>query len=265
MTHNPGFSVYGSTVGIDNKTGQLLTRKGIANGAPGYELRVPGGLAVVQFDDFLGDVVADQWNFTEGTDSSTSDGAITAVVNGAFLLTSGDSAGTVAADGAQLNSELNWKAGSGGLTFQARVKLGVITSCSCFLGLTDTKSLEQPIHSASSANTITTNADDAVGFFFDTNMTDDTWWFAGVKATVDSTHQNSGFAPVADTYETFRIEVDALGNALGFRNGRPVGIVMANALTPTIALTPCFIVRPLSAAAGRTMFVDYSYTASDRV
>lgn len=216
------------------------------------------------FDDFLGDVVADQWNFTEGTDSGTSDGAIVALVNGVFRLTSGDSAGTVAGDLAQLNAELNWKASSGGLVFEARFSLAVISSVSCFIGFTDTKSLEQPIYSAGSVNTITTDADDAVGIFFDTAMTTTDWWMAGVKATVDATHQDSGFAPVADTYETWRIEVDTSGNATFFRNGGKVGTTVANALTASIALTPCLCIRPKSAVAGRTMDIDYVLVQSDR-
>lgn len=227
--------------------------------------------SVSMFDDFLGDVVADEWNFTEGTDSATSDGLILASVNGVFRLTPGDSAGTVAADGAQLNSELNWKASQGGLFMEARVQLAAITSVSCFIGFTDTKSLEQPIHSASSVNTITTNATDGVGVFFDTNMTDDRWWFAGVANDVDAVHQDSGFAPVAATWETFRIVVDVNGTATLYRataadpaNFMRVGTPMAGAVRPTIALTPCIIVRPLSAAANKHLDVDYVRVAANR-
>lgn len=267
MSHKIGFSVYGQNIGADvalNKPA-LISRKGVVTGGAGQEFRLNDPSAVVMYDDFLGDVVADQWNFTEGTDSGTSDGAISEGVNGVFLLTPGDSAGTVAADGAQLNSALNWKASNGNLVFQARVKLAAITSVSCFIGLTDTKSLEQPIHSAASANTITTNATDAVGFFFDTDMTDDNWWFAGVANDVDATHQNTGYAPVADTYETFRVEVTTGGVAVAYRNGLQVGTAMTGAVTASVALTPCFIIRPLSAAAGKTMSIDYAYVASDRV
>jgi hypothetical protein len=258
-------SLHGQLLGL-TKLGSLQCPGGFTSGADNYNLHsLADPSRVTFFDDFLGDVVADQWNFTEGTDSGTSDGAISELVNGVFLLTPGDSAGSVAADGAQLNSALNWKANQGNLVFQARVKLAAITSVSCFIGLTDTKSLEQPIHSASSADTITTNATDAVGFFFDTNMTTDNWWFAGVANDVDATHQNMGVAPVADTYETFRIEITSDGKAQAFRNGVSVGTLMSGALTATVALTPVFIVRPLSAAAGKTMSVDYSYVSANRV
>lgn len=263
-------SLYGKFAGINNETG-LLQAKGYEAwdpDLPGNRIILPSANKVAIFDDFEGDVVADQWGFVEGTDSATSDGAISAAVNGLFLLTPGDSAGTVAADGAMLTRELNWQ-GRQNLWFHARVKLAAITSVSCFFGLTDTKSLEQPIHSAASADTITTNATDAVGFFFDTAMSTDNWWAAGVANDVDATHQNLGYAPVADTWETFSFQLltnpSNVVSARFYRNGQPVGSIMSTAVTYNVALTPVFITRPLSAAAGKTMSIDYVNVAGDRI
>jgi hypothetical protein len=259
-------SLFGPYLGIENGSNSIVAQKGLITGAPGSQFRLTDPSRVVHFSDFVGLVgsVPADWAFTEGTDNTTSDGKITAAVNGEFVLTPGDSAGTIAADGAMLNSALQWKANQGELAFQAKVKLAVITSCSCFLGFTDTLSLEQPIQSASSADTITTTATDAVGFMFDTNMTTDNWWAVGVANDVDATLQNIGYAPVADTYETFRIEITTAGAALFFRNGILVSTLMAGAVTPTIALTPVFIVRPLSAAAGRLMTIDYAHISALR-
>lgn len=267
MTHSIGFSIYGADVGVGNQLnkGRLISRKGFISGAKGQEFRLNDPTAVVMYDDFLGDVVADQWNYVEGTDTTTADGAISETVNGVFLLTAGDSAGTVAADGAEINSGLNWKASSGNLVFQTRLKLASIASVSVFLGLTDTKSLEQAIYASGTADGITTDATDAVGFVFDTAMTTTNWWFAGVKNDVDATKQNVGYAPVADTYATFRIEVDSSGNALGFYNGNPVGALMSGAVTASVALTPSVLIRPKSATAGKTCSIDYIYVACDRV
>lgn len=239
-----------------------------------YSQNVPDPFprGVVLFDDFLGDVVADEWNFVEGTDSSTSDGAIVEGVNGVFRLTGGDSAGTVAADAAELNSALGWKANQGGLTFEARISLASIASVSCFIGFTDTKSLEQAIYSAGSVDTITTDATDAVGVFFDTAMSTVRWWFAGVANDVDATKQDVGYAPVATTYESFRIVVDVYGTATLYRasatdldNFVQIGTPMVGAVRPTIALTPCFLIRPKSAAAGKTMDIDYVKVSANRV
>jgi hypothetical protein len=239
-----------------------------------YSQRVPQPfpVGVTLFDDFLGDVVADQWNYVEGSDSTTADGAIVEGINGVFRLTGGDSAGSVAADGAELNSALGWKANQGGLTFEARILLASIASVSCFLGFTDSKSLEQAIYSAGSADTITTDATDAVGVFFDTAMATDNWWFAGVANDVDATKQDTALAPVASTYETFRIVIDVNGTATLYRataaepaNFMQIGTPMANAVTPTVALTPVFFIRPKSAAAGKTMDIDYVRVSANRV
>jgi hypothetical protein len=214
----------------------------------------------------MGDLVADEWNYVEGTDSSTAAGVVVENVNGTFVITPGDSAGTVAADYAALNAGLNWKANQGDLVFQARVKLAEITSVSAFIGFSDTKALESPIYSAASANTLTSDATDAVGFMFDTAMGTDNWWAVGVANDVDATAQNLGVAPVADTYETFRIEIGSTGIAKFFRNGAEIGSgAMTGAVTPTVALTPYFGVRPLSAAAGKLLTIDYSLVSALRV
>lgn len=258
-------SLHGKKVGL-TYTDKLLCPQGFVSGDEGNQFLLPSPNTVTMFDDFLGSAASTAWTYTEGTDTTTANGAVSAAVNGVFLLTGGDSAGTVAADGAQLNSLLQWKASSGSLVFQTRVKLASIASVSCFFGFTDTTSLEQPIESASSADTLTTTATDAVGFMFDTNMSTDHWWFAGVANDVDATAKDTGFAPVADTYETFRIEVDTSGNAVGYRNGLPVASTkLSGAVTASVALTPVFIVRPLSAAAGKTLSVDYIAVSSDRV
>lgn len=266
-------SLHGNALGLaagpaSNPTnpGPLVCPGGFISGAHGSQISLPSPTRVVFFDDFLGDVVADQWAFTEGTDSSTSDGAIlSGVVNGVYRLTAGDSAGTAAADQAQLNSYLQWKANTGGLAMEARVKLAAITTVTCFIGLTDTLALETPIESAASADTLTTTATDAVGVMFDTRMSTDKWWLVGVANDVDATAQNSGVAPVAATYETWRIEVSLTGAATFYRNGVQIGATMTGAVTPTVLLTPVFCIRPEGAVANRILDVDYVSVACDRV
>src|SRR3546814_17818472 len=96
----------------------------------------------------------------------------------------------------------------GGRCLVTRLKLSAITTCYAFVGFTDVTTLEAPIISAGSANTLTSNASDAVGFMFDTGMTDDNWWLVGVDTDVDATHEDTGLAPVADTYATFEVDVE---------------------------------------------------------
>ncbi len=255
-------SLYGRKVGLDAR-GALIVPGGIRSGPYGG-LPVADSGRVALFDDFFGDSIDPSWNVVLGSDATANVASATVVAGaagGVLRLAGADSAGTMAADGAQLTSFLNWKAINGDLIFEARVALAVITNVSAFVGLTDKITLEAPITSAASADTLTTNAADAVGFMFDTSMATDNWWLTGVKANVDATAQNTGVAPVAATYEVLRIELTAAGEARFFRNGDMVGTQMLAAVTPTVALTPTFSIFPRTAAFGKQLDVDYAYAA----
>lgn len=218
------------------------------------------------FDDFLGDVITDQWNVVEGADTSTSDAAIVSGIGGMLRMTTGDSSTlTYAGNGIQITQGAfyNWKAENGGLRMEARIKLDAITTVAFFVGFTDLGTFEAPVESAGSADTITTNATDAVGFMFDTRMSTDNIWLVGVKNDVDATAQNSGVAPVAATYITLTIEVDSAGIARFYINGRPVGTAMSAAITTTAALTPTIAATSLVTAT-RALDVDYIEVEMDR-
>lgn len=261
-------SIHGSHVGLDEEiNGRKRTRAagGLSAGVKGKQRRFGDCNTVEFWDDFLGDVIADQWNAVEGTDSATSDSAILAGgIGGVLRLTTGDAGTGLAADQVQLTQALQWQASNGGLSIEARFKLSAITTCWAFFGFTDLVTLEGPVISAASADTITTTASDAVGFMFDTRMATDNWWLVGVAADVDATHQNSGVAPVADTYAVFRIEVSSTGVATFFYNGNPIGTRMTGALTPATDLTPTISVSKTSVAASMTMDVDYFHVSMNR-
>lgn len=226
-----------------------------------------GGVTIPRlFDDFLGDTIQTAlWgNPTKGSDGATVDFAFAAGVNGLLKGTTGAGAGaTMAVNGIQIDSQLSYKANSGGLVFECRAKLSAITAVSCFIGLSDQiASLEAPV--TLSVVTFTTNATDAVGFLFDTNATTDTIRLVGVANDVDATMQDTSDAWVADTFYTFRIEVTAGGVATFYMNGAKVGTEMAGAVTPTIALTP-YVSGFSTAAASRDITLDYILTQSNRV
>jgi len=238
---------------------------GFVSGGHGSQFYLPHPKKVVFFDDFLGDVVADQWNLVEGTDSSTTDASILAGgIGGILRFTSGDAGTGLAADLAQMTQALQWQASNGGLEIEVSLSLSRITNAYCFVGFTDVVTLEAPIISAASADTFTTNATDAVGWMFDTRMSTDNWWLTGVANDTDATHQNSGYAPVADTKEVLRVEVTKAGAATFFRNGIQVGTVMTGALTPATDLTPTIALGNTSGTSSFTMDVDYAYVAMDR-
>lgn len=261
-------SIHGRKLGLTDD-GKLLAPGGIIVGSPEQgQTLVPSVKSVSLFDDFF-EFNTTRWLATEGTDSATSAAAITGAGEGGVLrLTTGDAGTGYAADAEQITqTALTFKAANGNLIFETKVRLSAITTCYAFLGFTDTvaAALEAPIESAGSANTITTNATDAVGFMFDTRMTDDNWWLVGVKNNVDAVAQNSTYAPVAATWVTLRVEVDKDGNASFFRNGVQVGTAMSGAITPSVALTAVFTVSKLSVAASMTMDLDYVNVSMDRV
>lgn len=244
---------------------RLISTGGFVAGAHGNQVDLPSPSIVSFFDDFLGDVIPDQINIVEGTDSATSDAAILAGgIGGVMRITTGDAGTGLAADMIQATMALQWQASNGGLSFQTRFKLSAITTCYVFVGFTDLVTLEGPIVSAASADTITTNATDAVGFMFDTRMTNDTWWLVGVANDVDATAQNTGIAPVADQYATFRVDITAAGIAQFYINGAQVGSAMTGALTPATDLTPTINVSKTSVAASMTMDVDYWHASMIR-
>lgn len=263
-------SLHGSHAGFDpvDATGRKRLRSvgGFSAGVRGKQRRFGGPNTVEFFDDFLGDVIADQWDLQEGTDGATGAAAILAGGIGGVLRVTTGAAGTgLAADMEQLTQALQWQASNGGLAIEGRFKLSAITTCYVFFGFTDlAASLEAPIESAASANTLTSNATDAVGFMFDTRMSTDNWWAVGVANDVDATAQNLAVAPVADTYATFRIEIDSAGKATFFYNGAAIGSRMTGALTAATDLTPTFAVSKTSAAASMTADIDYIHVSMNR-
>lgn len=214
-------------------------------------------------DDFLGDVLADEWGSLVGTDPQCVAPAILAdQPGGAMRMTTGDDAGgTMALNGVQFQSALNWDAEAGSLVFETRVKITNPAGMCLFLGFTDqVAALEMPIQASGVGDGITTNATDAVGVMFDNGMATDNWWFVGVANNVDAATQNSGFAPTG-AYETWRIEI--AGNvATFFRNGVSVGSAMTNDIRNK-PVTP--VVAAFSKGAGSaTVTLDYVYVQQNR-
>lgn len=222
--------------------------------------------AKVRFlDDFLGDLLVDEWTPITGTDPQAVAVAIVAgALNGTAAMTSGDSnPGVTAADACGMTLGRNWLASSGGLVFEARVKIDNIATVYAFVGFTNTIALERPIESNGTTG-LTATAADCVGWLFDTNGTDpDCWMTAGAKAST-ATARTKGTAPVNDTYSTLRVEVDTAGTASFYQDGALIATV-ANSVTASVALTPVLIVMERAVAATRKLTADYVYVQQNRV
>lgn len=219
----------------------------------------PGNIRV--FDHFDGDVIADQWSASQGSDPQ---GAIAAIVaataRGEIVLTAGDSNDINAIS--CLTRSLNWALTNGSLVFEARVKVASIANVAYFIGLSDVLATTTKEETFSlSGTTFTAAAADAFGFLFDTAATTDTIRICGVRATtlVTGNGTDSGLAPVADTYRVYRIEVTAAGVANFYIDGTLVGSLGTAALpVTTIAtlLTPSIYVNGRTTAT-KTLTADY--------
>jgi hypothetical protein len=251
-------SLHGKLLGLDSRA-RLIAPKGVVAGEHGSQFASPSPSSVVWTEDFLGDVVPDQINLVKGTDTSPTDAAVlSGGLGGIMRMVSGDSAGTIAADMVTVNSYLNWQAVNDDLVFQTRFKLNsAIATRYVFLGFTDKLTIEAPIMSASSADTFTTNATNAAGFMYDTRMSTKTWWVTG-KAS-GSANLNTTFAPVADTWATFRVVLNSVGVATFYYNGNQVGTV-TGAVTATTPLTPVLCLGTFTAASV-TADVDYIHVS----
>jgi len=194
---------------------------------------------VAYTDDFLGDTLRAEWGSASGSDGQVVAPAILAgQKGGAVRMTTGDdAAASMAVNGVQLHLGLNFIAEDGGLAIEIRVKASAITDLCLFVGLTDqVAALEMPLTIA--GVTPTGAADDCVGALFDTSATAARWKLVGNDSGTEATVQDAEVAPVADTYDYWRIEVTDDGDAYFFRNGTAVGEVMEGAVSPDVLLTP---------------------------
>jgi len=265
-------SLFGRKLGFDS-AGRLLAPAGFRAGDNGNQFDYSSPSRTVFHRDFEGAAVAysttilDGLRSRKGSDAACVDWTVTPAPSGTVVGTTGNTTASMAVAGVQLDAGLVWRADSGGIVFQTRVKISAISAIAVFLGLTDqTAALEMPINSAASADTFTTTATDAVGVMFDTSMATKNWWLTGVANDVDATMQNSGIAPVAATYETWHIGVTAAGMASFWRNGIQVGSgPISGAVTPTIPLTPVIAAFNRGTSGAPTVTVDYVHVNGPRV
>ena len=238
----------------DSGVGTVVT--GLINFAELNEL--PQRRTATLSDDFFGAALSGVWATRRGSDGAAAlpvagqsvDGGIVRAVTGA------GAGASMAVNGTQLDlGALQWTPSNGGLQIEFRVRASAIANLCWFIGLTDQISaLEIPF--TLSGETLAAAADDSVGVLFDTDATVDNWWMVGVAATVLATKQNSGVAPVANTWETWRIEVSSSGVATFYRNGAAIGTAMAGATAPGTKLTP--VMAAFSRAAA-SVSVDMDY------
>lgn len=255
-------SLHGKRIGLNQDNAILVDGTVVVPPA-----KRPGAIFTL-FDDFLQQTLteADEpWILNSGSDAQAIDPAINAQEGGVVRLTTGDVGSGVAADGSQLVCHIPVQADSGGLVFEARLHINsAVTDIELFAGLTDVTTLEAPA-SIGSSDAITTTFSNGVGFVYDTGADTDEWFMVGVDGDTDATgNGTTGEAPVADTYQTLRIEVDADGEGAQFYvDGTKVGNLTASVCGASTNLYAT-IVANATTTTSKTVDVDYIMVQHDR-
>lgn len=195
------------------------------------------------------------WDTFKGTDPQAT---LPVLSGGNWSFVSGDAGTGFAADGVEAvgATSMAVQLTNGRVVVDGRLSISSTATAAFFIGLTDNNaSLEMPIEMPSGS--LVTNATDAVGILFDTGAGDTQLRAVGVNNNVDETSQTLG--ALADTsMHSYRIDVDASGNATFFFDGAQVGTAMTTALQTGVNLFPVLAVVTRTTAS-RTLAVDQAY------
>ena len=206
------------------------------------------------FDDFMGPVLStSQWTALTGSDGSNSP-VINLQVGGVVRLTSGAGAThTMAVNGSQFCSSRNFLVSNGGLRYEARLKVSALTSQSFCFGLIDAVTLTAPFTRTTA--TTTANGTNATCFLQDAASTNTHLYAVAVNAggTPQSVALN---VDIGTTFDTYRIEIDAAGNAAYYIDGALVATI-ALAVATTSQLAGSVGMFSEATSGSQTCDVDY--------
>jgi len=220
------------------------------------------------FDDFIEQtfVTADgPWVQLRGSDQAGNKATYPTIVAtqecGVIRLLTGDASGTYSAVGSQITSAVKAQADSGGLVFETRLHINTaITGVSVNAGFTDLITLEEPV-SIATADAITPNANDCAVFVYDASATTKGWFAVASDGTEDDLSNGpTGSAPVADTWQVLRIEVNAAGDRIRyFVDGKVVKVLEGGfGISPDVDLHATVSAGATTTAA-KQVDIDYIY------
>lgn len=246
---------------------KLVSRGGFVAGGEAAEgggnkagnIVFPGPGTVAVFDDFLGDLLGDEWASASG-DSGAGAGFAIATGTGGIAQGTLTGHGTTHLAPVALTQGLmkQWKANQKNLRLSARVKVSTHTDVRMFVGFGDSGGAEVPIYDTGGG--VQANATSAVGFITVPSATGVSW--KGVNAA--GTTVVAATAPTDNVYDLLEIDLgsDSGQYARFYRNGDYVGAI-ANPVNAATALTP-WIGNFATAAAASTMDVDYVNISANR-
>ena len=227
----------------------------------GSDYKIGAVFKHVEFmDDFNKTSVDAFWHQLSGSDGSCQVALQQTLDNGIIRLTSGNgSTHTQAVNGAQLVGNVQHNPTDGGLRIEERIgSLSSALSQSIFFGFCDSSSLSAPF--TLTGTTVTANATNGAGFLQDAN---------GTNTALNAVSVNAGGTPqvialsqtistTANTYDTYRVEIDNAGNAVFFIDGTDVGSI-SGAVSAGALLAPTVGMFSEANSASANMQMDYAY------
>lgn len=220
-------------------------RRALALASPDY---------IAFFDDFIGDVLSDEWDEDISTGATV---AINAQAGGVVRLTTD----TDDNDHATLALGLHWTAGVA-LYFEARVKSVTDTLVRAVeVGVSDALLETNGIAFSSHDATPVDVATDAAVFGWNTDESMTAFSALSVKAGGTPQYTDTGVA-LATTYTKLGILIDTDGTAYFYANDVLVATHSA-AIATTAVLTPWITLKSLSGAA-KSIDVDYVLIIGER-
>lgn len=181
-------------------------------------------------EDFVGGIGEVTWGAGVGVLGKIH---YTSVNEGSFAITTDEPGGVIAVTTDTADND-NWfgfvgmfKPSDGSCFIEARIKVGSVAAAKTAVnvGFYDILAKDTPVmmfEFATATMTITGTGADGAVLMFDTDGTAITWRAASVKAataTGTANGFNTGKAPVADRWDTVRVELDNTGRAKYILNG----------------------------------------------
>ena len=220
-------------------------------------------------DDFMGDTFFGGYQTTQNGSGAAAP-AMTEAANGTIAMVTGS------ADGGRTDLSLGLSySPSLNAVIAARIKVSSIATVKMEIGFTDVLS-GTDAGAVDNADTTTFSATDCAVWCFDTDDTTDVWRTSSTYDAHSSssvwTSTETGFAPVADTYETLIVALEGVNTAEGATATNPStahfyrldangyqtykSAPITTGPTSNITLTPWLFVQNRTSST-RTMTVDF--------
>lgn len=221
-------------------------------GNKGGSIVLPGNPArPAMFDDFLGDLVDDRWNFAENdTGGGDIAGTVVAGTNGIFRIAFLSNSAPVPANHGLINTGLfpQWKANQGKLRFAARIKMDDLTGANVFAGFADTGASQQPMYdTGDSTGAPLALSSSAVGFLYSGGAGSPSTAWRGVAVNADTVATPvDGNDPTDNVYTVLEVEFGDTGTggdgdvAYFYQDGVNIGslsnpVPTARAMVPVVS------------------------------